>query len=97
MPLTSQPILTDSEIMDMLIAFYAEALRFLHVPSEQWAEVKTGATFDGEDGKLRIISIIYAKRKIIVCLPALKMMLQLNPNTTSDTPSVYRSYGYKLA
>jgi len=93
----TQPILTDSEIMEMLVAFYAEALRFLDVPSEQWADVKTGAVFDGTDGKLSIISINYAKRKIIVCLPALKMMLLTSPNATGDSPSVYRSCGYKLA
>lgn len=93
----SQPILTDSEIMEMLVAFYAEALRFLDVPSEQWADVKTGAVFDGTDGKISIISINYDKRKIIVCLPALKMMLLASHNATGDTPTVYRSYGYKLA
>ncbi len=35
-----QPILTDLEIMEMLDAFYSEALQFLEVPREQWAAVK---------------------------------------------------------
>lgn len=95
MPLISQPILTNSETMDLLIAFYSEALRFLDVPKEQWAIVKEGVAF--EDGKLSIIYINYAQRKIIVNLSALKIMLQSNPNITGDAPSVYRSYGYKLA
>lgn len=95
MPLISQPILTDSETMELLIAFYSEALRFLDVPKEQWAIVKEGVAF--EDGKLSIIYINYAQRKIIVNLSALKIMLQSNPNITGDAPSVYRSYGYKLA
>ena len=97
MPTMSQPILTDSEIMEMLVAFYAEALRFLNVPSEQWADVKTGAVFDGTNGKLSIISINYDNRKIIVCLPALKIIILSSPNATGDSPSVYRSCGYKLA
>lgn len=95
MPLISQPILTNSETMDLLIAFYSEALRFLDVPKEQWAIVKEGVAF--EDGKLSIIYINYAQRKIIVNLSALKIMLHSNPNITGDTPSVYRTYGYKLA
>lgn len=95
MPLISQPILTDSETMELLIAFYSEALRFLDVPKEQWAIVKEGVAF--EDGKLSIIYINYAQRKIIVNLSALKIMLHSNPNITGDTPSVYRTYGYKLA
>ncbi len=95
MPLISQPILTDSETMELLIAFYSEALRFLDVPKEQWAIVKEGVAF--EDGKLSIIYINYAQRKLIVNLSALKIMLHSNPNITGDTPSVYRSYGYKLA
>lgn len=95
MPLISQPILTDSETMELLIAFYSEALRFLDVPKEQWAIVKEGVAF--EDGNLSIIYINYAQRKIIVNLSALKIMLHSNPNITGDTPSVYRTYGYKLA
>ncbi len=95
MPLISQPILTDSETMELLIAFYSEALRFLDVPKEQWAIVKEGVAF--EDGKLSIIYINYAQRKLIVNLSALKIMLHSNPNITGDTPSVYRTYGYKLA
>ena len=95
MPLIFQPKLTDSETMELLIAFYSEALRFLDVPKEQWAIVKEGVAF--EDGKLSIIYINYAQRKLIVNLSALKIMLHSNPNITGDTPSVYRTYGYKLA
>lgn len=93
----TQAILTDAEIMEMLGAFYSEALRFLGVPQDQWAKISVGMAFDGTDGKASIICINYAKRKILVCLPVLKMIMQSNPKATGDTPSVYRSYGYKLA
>lgn len=93
----TQAILTDAEIMEMLGAFYSEALHFLGVPQDLWAKISVGMAFDGTDGKASIISINYAKRKILVCLPVLKMIIQSNPKATGDTPSVYRSYGYKLA
>lgn len=93
----NQAILTDAEIMEMLGAFYSEALRFLGVPQVQWAKISVGMAFDETDGEASIISINYAKRKILVCLPALKLIIQTNPKATGDTPSVYRSYGYKLA
>ena len=94
---TAQPILTDAETMDMLYAFYSEALRFLEVPREQWAVVKMGAVFDGPEEKARIISINYAAKEIFVFLPMLKMLTQMNPNAVGDTPTVYRAHGYKLA
>lgn len=81
----------------MLRAFYSEALRFLGVPREQWAEVKEGVAFDSEDGKAKLISIDYSKQTILVCLPVLKQLVQLHPHTSGDAPSVYRGYGYKLA
>ena len=94
---TSQSILSDAETMDMLIAFYSEALEFLKVPSEQWAEVKMGVSFNNADGKANIISIDYAKRKILVCLQVLKLFTQAINNNSGDAPSFYRSTGYKLA
>ena len=81
----------------MLIAFYSEALRFLEVPAEQWAEVKMGVSFEGTDGKANLISIDYPHKKILICLPVLKLIVQTSPQATNDSPSVYRSYGYKLA
>jgi len=93
----TQAILTDAEIMEMLGAFYSEALRFLKVPQDQWAKIRVGMVFDGAEGKASIISINYAQRKILVSLPMLKMIIQSNPKATGDTPSFYRSYGYKLA
>ena len=83
--------------MDMLIAFYSEALEFLKVPSEQWAEVKMGVSFNNADGKANIISIDYAKRKILICLQVLKLFIQAINNNSGDAPSFYRSTGYKLA
>jgi len=93
----TQAILTDAEIMEMLGAFYSEALRFLRVPQDQWAKISVGIVFDGAEEKVSIISINYEKRKILVNLFVLKMIIQSNPKAVGDTPSVYRSYGYKLA
>ena len=81
----------------MLKAFYSEALHFLGVPRDQWAEISVGMAFYGAERAVSIISINYAQRKIIVNLVVLEMIMQLNPKATGDTPSVYRAYGYKLA
>lgn len=93
----TKSILTDAETLEMLNGFYIEALRFLGVPKDKWAVLKIGVVF-GQDGKADVTPYIdYAKAKILVCLPVLKMMLQMNPVVTNDSPSVYRSNGYKLA
>lgn len=96
MTMISKSILTDAETLEMLNGFYTEALLFLGVPRDNWAEVKIGAVI-GKDGKADVINIDYTKAKILVCLPVIKMMLQTNPVITNDAPSVYRSHGYKLA
>ena len=83
--------------MEMLIAFYREALHFLKVPKEEWAEMKMGVTFSGNDGKADLISINYTDATIFVCLPVLTLFVQSNPSASGDTPSVYRSTGYSLA
>ena len=93
----THPILTDAEVMEMLVAFYTEALQFLGVPKEAWADFKMGTAFNGTDGKANLISIIYSQRKILVCLQVLRMLQMSAPNTAGDAPTVYRSYGYKLA
>lgn len=92
-----QPILTDEETMEMLIAFYSEALEFLKVPKELWAELKIGVSLNKDYGKANLICINYAKRKILVCLPVLRMFIQASFKNPGDTPSIYRSYGYKTA
>lgn len=93
----SQAILTDGETLEMLNAFYAEGLRFLEVPRDNWAEVKMGVSFNAADGKASLVSIDGTKGIILVCLPVLKMMVQTSPYTSGDAPSFYRSQGYKLA
>lgn len=90
-------VFSDAETMDMLIAFYSEALEFLKVPRELWAEVKMGVSFDGVEGKANIIKIDYKTRKILVFLPVLRLMIQAISYTSGDGPSVYRFHGYKLA
>lgn len=89
--------LTDAETFEMLKAFYAEALQFLGVPKDKWAEMKIGVAI-GPDGKADITPHIdYNAARILVCLPLIKMLLQSNPVITNDAPTVYRSNGYKLA
>lgn len=94
---TTQPKLTDAETMEMLIAFYSEALDFLNVPIEERAEVKMGVSFNGADGKAKIISIDCARRKILVFLPMLRLFILASNNNTGDAPSLFRFHGYKLA
>ena len=97
MKVISTSVLTDAETLEMLNCFYVEALQFLGVPKDKWAVVKIGFVF-GLDGKADVVPYIdYANAKILVCLPAIKLMLQMNPVVTNDSPSVYRSNGYKLA
>lgn len=93
----SKHILTDAETLEMLNGFYAEALQFLGVPRDKWAEMKIDVVF-GQDGKADVTPYIdYTNAKILICLPVIKLMLQFNPVITNDAPSVYRSHGYKLA
>lgn len=93
----NKQILTDEETMEMLTAFYVEALQFLGVSEAEWAEVKTGVVM-GQDGKAEVCPYVdYPNGKIIVCVPVIRIMLQMNPVITNDSPSVYRTHGYKLA
>lgn len=97
MTTSSQPILTDEETMEMLIAFYKEALVFLKVPKELWAEVKMGVSFDNVAEKANVITVDYTKRKILIFMPMLKLLVLSSNNNFGDSPSFYRSHGYKLA
>ena len=54
---TSKQILTDAETLEMLNGFYAEALQFLGVPRDKWAEMKIGVVF-GQDGKADRKSVV---------------------------------------
>lgn len=93
----NQTQLTNAEIMEMLVAFYREALSFLGMPKEEWAMVKMGIAVNEIDGKIDVLSINYPKRIIVVNPQMMKMMLANLSNATSDLPSLYRVYGYKLA
>lgn len=80
--------------MEILVVFYLEALRFLGVLQDRWAETSMGMALGGTE-KASIISINYAQPKILVSLPVMKMIKQSSPKTAGDTSSVYQSYGYK--
>lgn len=92
----NKSVLTDAETMEMLTAFYHEALLFLGVPQESWADVKMGMAVDVE-GKASIININYAAKKILVNLPVLQMMILASPQSSGDSPSFYRGQAYKMA
>lgn len=89
-------VLTESETLHLLEQFCFEALCFLEVPREEYPEVVNGVAFD-EDGKALPISVDYRNNKIIVCISYFRMMLLSNPQVKNDSPTIYRSYGYKLA
>lgn len=89
-------VLTESETLHLLEQFCFEALCFLEVPREEYPEVVNGVAFD-EDGKALPISVDYRNNKIIVCISYFIMMLLSNPQVKNDSPTIYRSYGYKLA
>lgn len=90
-------ILSDVETLNLLEAFYAEALRFLGVPRNKWAVVRSGISI-GQDGKAFVSPHIdYANGRIIVCMPFIRLMQEMNPDVTNDAPSLHRIHGYKLA
>lgn len=88
--------LTESETLHLLEQFCFEALCFLEVPREEYPEIVNGVAFD-EDGKALLIFVDYRNNKIIVSISFLRMMLLSNPQFKNDSPTIYRSYGYKLA
>lgn len=88
-------ILDEEETMQLLTAFFHEALKILNVSKENYPEIKMGCgvSYNGVEP----IHIEYEKCKILVMIHFFRMMITCSPNTKNDCPTVYRTYGYKLA
>ena len=88
-------ILDEEETMQLLTAFFYEALKILNVSKENYPEIKMGCgvSYNGVEP----IHIEYEKCKILVMIHFFRMMITCSPNTKNDCPTVYRTYGYKLA
>lgn len=89
-------ILSDEETLHLLTGFFHEALRFLRVPQEKYPQITIGVGTCC-DGKIDPIYINYRKNKILFFIPFFRLLIASNPRNTNDCPTVYRTYGYKLA
>ena len=88
-------ILNEEETMQLLTAFFHEALKFINVPKDKYPEINIGVGFSING--MEPIHIEYEKRKILFFIPFFKMMISLNRNAKNDSPTIYRTFGYKLA
>ena len=88
-------ILEEEETIQLLTAFFHEALKFINVPEENYPEIKIGCGVSHNG--VEPIHIEYEKCKILVMIPFFRMMITWSPNAKNDCPTVYRTYGYKLA
>ena len=88
-------ILEEEETIQLLTAFFHEALKFINVPEENYPEIKIGCGVSHNG--VEPIHIEYEKCKILVMIPFLRMMITCSPNAKNDCPTIYRTYGYKLA
>lgn len=91
----SKFLMNEEETLQLLTAFFHEALRFLNVPEEDYPEIKNElgcSVYCFEP-----IHINYKKKRILFMVSFVKSIIARNPNTKNDCPTVYRAYGYKLA
>ena len=86
-------ILTEEETVELLCAFYKEALKFLNVSEEKAAEIKKELFVPTSAP----VYIDYKSRTIHVQIQFFRTMIALNPMAGDDSPSIYRMYGYMLA
>ena len=86
-------ILTEEETVELLCAFYKEALKFLNVSDEKAAEIKKEFFVPTSAP----VYIDYQSRTIHVQIQFFRTMIALNPMAGNDNPSIYRMYGYMLA
>lgn len=93
---TNRFILSDEETLQLLVGFCHEALRFLGVSQDKYPKITIGVATCG-DGKILPVYINYRKKKILFFIPFFRFSIASNPRNTNDCPTVYRSYGYKLA
>lgn len=92
----SKYVLDNTETLQLLTAFCFEALRFLNVSEMQYPQIRIGIA-SNPNGKMTPLFIDYARGKVLVYIPFFKMLITSNPNNNNDSPTVYRSLGYKIA
>lgn len=87
-------VLSDQETVLLLEGFCHEALRFLKVPTELYPKFEIGVLM-GSDGKANPIFIDYAKAKVLIFIPIIRMLLAYKVD--NDAPTFYRMTGYQIA
>ena len=93
MKVDNKLIFTEEETLELLDAFYKEALRFLNVSEEKTAVIIKESFVPTSVP----IYIDYQSRTIHVQIQYFRTMIALNPMAGNDNPSIYRMYGYMLA
>ena len=88
-------ILTESETLNLLSAFYKEALMFLNIPEEKHALIKNQS--DATPQCINPLHIEFSTTTIYVQIQFFRFMVASNPTFGNDAPTMYRMYGYMLA
>lgn len=92
---SSRFIMDEIETLQLLAAFFHEAAMFIGVPKENSPEIVMGIGFSAYG--IEFIQIVYERRKILVNIPFFRKIIATTPNFTNDAPTLYRTFGYKLA
>lgn len=87
-------VLSEQETLLLLDGFCNEALRFLKVPIEQYPKLRIGVLMEN-DGRFNPLSINYARSKVLVFIPVIRMMF--TSIVGNDAPTTYRMIGYQIA
>lgn len=87
-------VLSDQETLLLLEGFCKDALRFLKQPVELYPTFRIGALME-RDGRANPLFIDYAKSKVLVFIPLIRMLF--TPIVGNDAPTLFRIMGYQLA
>lgn len=87
-------VLSDQETLLLLEGFCNDALRFLKQPVELYPTFRIGVLMEG-DGRANPLFIDYAKSKVLVFIPLIRMLF--TPIVGNDAPTLFRIMGYQLA
>ena len=88
-------MLTKDETFLLFNAFYKEALAFLNVPLERYAEMVQEYRMGAPNGNP--IFVDYQRSTIHVDIRFFRTMIAQSSYLSNDGPTQYRFYGYKLA
>lgn len=95
MMLGNKLMFTEKETLDLLRAFFKEALKFLKVSEEKYPVIKNGVCSTPQG--LRPIYIDFSASTIYFHAHFFRRMVAYNPTAGNDSPTVYRMNGYLLA